>query len=244
MLSEAVKEALRSFKRAPGIYAYFAVLSALFCLLSVLAGLGIIILLFFMFSVLNYPFFSLVGFTATMIIALFVFWLMSGVHGATINYYGNLLNGKKYGLQDGFVKFVDYSVNNASEFFLVGLVRLIVAAIPTAIIYLLYTLLQQYNVPFIDVFLVIIGLGMVFIVYFIFFPVFISLAIYGTGIRRAFGNAFKVFSRAHVMALALYFGYSVIWILNLIPLINLFTLFVAYPISYASLIALFKRAAR
>lgn len=244
MLSEALKEAFGSFKRVPGTYIYFTILSTLFCTLSLLAGLGIILLLFFLFSIANYQFFSLAGFIASTMVSIFTFWFMSGVHGATIRYYGNVLSGKNYSVQVGFIEFLSYAVNNASQFFLVGLVRLILVTIPILILYLIYSFLGQYNIPFMDIIFGVVTMLVVFVIFFLFFPVFISLAIYEAGIRPAFGNAVKLTARAHVKAVLLYFCHCVVWVLNFVPLINLLTFFVAYPISYISLIALFKRAAR
>ena len=244
MLSEPVKEAFGSFKRLTLKYAYFSALSSIFCALSILAALGFVILLFFLFSIFNYPILSLPGFITLVIIGLAMLWFISGIQGATIKQYGNLLSGKNSNLGSGFVEFLTYASDNASEFFLVSLVRLIITAIPVVLLYFIYTFLLQYNVPYIDWIFAIFVLGTVFFVYFLFFPVFISMAIYETGIGAAFKNAAKVFYRAHVKALVLYFVHAFVWVLNLIPIIQLVTVLFVYPITSAMLIGLFKRAAR
>lgn len=242
MLSESVKEAVNSFKRMPTMYVYFSVLATLFCLLSLLSGIGLLILVFFLFSIINYSLLSLPGLVIGVIIALGTFWFMSGVEGATIRFYYNLLSGRNYNLQSGFTEFLSYILGNASEFFLISLVRAIIAAIPLLLLFIIYTMLQQYNVPYVDVLLSIIGLGMLFIIYFLLFPVFISLAVYDTaGLKAAFKNSIRVLSRGHIKALVLYAAYCFVWVLNFIPILNLFTLFIAYPIIYTSLIALFRR---
>ncbi len=242
MLS-SIQEAIWAFQRNPNDYVYVTFLAGMFCLLTVLGALGIFVLLFFLFSVLNMPIISLQTAVAVGIIMIWVLWMLSGVHAARINFYNNLLNNKRYGLRSGLVEFLNCAMQNASAFFLLLIIRFVIVAIPVTILYFLYDYLTQYNIPYLNIIIILLAMICTFIIHFLFSPIFILMGVYRRGIGSAFWNGGRILIRTHVKALALYFVYAITWVLNFVPLINLTTIFVIYPITNSSLISLYKKNA-
>jgi hypothetical protein len=237
---ESLKEAFNSFSRMFGAYTYFSFLGVLFHFLTIFAAFGILILIFFLFSLFNYKFFSLLGAIASVIVGAAALWFVAGIHGARARFYYNLLNGRSYNILTGFTEFLNYALRNASKFFLVSLIRLISIAIPLALLFVVYTFLQQYRVPYIEIVFAIAALATLFVIHFLFFPVFISVAVYENGLRAAFRNAARLFLNANIRALAIYSIYAIAWFVSLIPFVQLIT----YPLAYTSLIVHFKKYAR
>lgn len=237
-------EAFRAYKRAPTAYMYITLLATIFSLLGILASFGIIMLAFFFFAVLNLSFFSVYGLVICVIIGLALLWFISGVHGSRFHFHNEILNGRKYSMSSGFAEFLNYATGYASDFFLIAFIRLILILLPTGLLFYAYTYALQYNVPYIDVIFILIDLGIVFLICFLFSPTFLSLSLYDTGIGAAFGNGMRFLAKAHIKALVLYFLYAIVWVLNLIPLLNLFTLFIIYPMLCTSMISMFRKCVR
>lgn len=237
----SLKEAAVNFVRRPLPYVYFTFLTIILQLLVIGAVVGVFILLFLFISLIGFSLDITVAILLALLTSIIGLWFCAGVHGALIHAYFDLLMRKKSALGAGFVDFVHYLLMNARSFFIIEVMKILISLILIAPLVALYFFIKEYGVPYLDILFFLVAAGLVFIVRFVLVGAPLSIAVNGTSVRDALKSSLRFLQRANVSALFLYIIYAFIWVLNFVPLIHLFTLFIAYPVILTALIALFKK---
>jgi hypothetical protein len=84
------------------------------------------------------------------------------------------------------------------------------------------------------------ALVMTFLIHMAFTPAFLSAGAFGTGMTASLKNSYRLLRKKHVFFVGLYALFAVTWLLDFVPIVQLASLFAAYPITYGSLIAMLE----
>lgn len=160
-------------------------------------------------------------------------YIGSGLFGSYLKNINSILQGQKI----DFKSFFRYGITKARTYFTILIIKLSLEAILAAPLVALYLfVLKKLNIPYIEIILAVIFVGVKFLVDFVFIYSFISNALFETKAFASIRNAFRIIRNKGISAFGLYTLFSIIAVTLLIPLLNLITLFVTLPISLGSLI--------
>jgi hypothetical protein len=133
------------------------------------------------------------------------------------------------------VEFYRFGMRSAPKLFVITLIRdliwlLLIA--PFAILYV-YVLVDYVYMDILSAFIL---LFITFVVHAIFTPALIAAGAGNMSIYGSLKQGFNLLRRKHINFLGNYIVFAFTWVLNFIPLVNLFTIFFAYPVAYSALI--------
>jgi hypothetical protein len=163
--------------------------------------------------------------------------LSAGYKGAMVSEYNNATEEREVGL----THYMKYAFSNSGALFLISLVKLAAIAfvsIPFALLYyfLLIDLWEGWTVI-----IGIIALFFIFLVEFLFSFSFTAYVVRKVSPITAMVIAFNFIKERHVHALLVYGFYGLVALTTLIPILDVITYTVFYPIAYTSLILFFKK---
>lgn len=237
---DSIQGAVSSFTRRPLPFVSVALIHVLLQSLMLFALIGVFLVVFFTASLFRLSA-DLVLIAVAAILAILFLYFSSGLKGAALNAYSTVLGGGKV----GFFEFYHYTLRNSPRFFGLFMVRSVVELMPSGLfLALYYIILKNWNLPYMDIFIGLVSSFFIFISHYLFYPSFISAATYGTGIMASLKNCFKFLRSAHIFALLLYAIYSIVWLTQFIPIINILTYFVTFPIAYCAMILYFQKVMR
>ena len=235
---DSIQRAVSSYTSKPVPFVGVAFFHLALQLLILFALLGVFLIGFFIVSIVKLPVDSPPLLALAIILAILFFYFSSGVKGAALNAYLQVLNGEKV----SFFEFYHYALGKAPRFFGLFLVRSIVELLPVGVLAALYFfVIKNWNLPFADVLVAFFSLLFTFITHYIFYAAFVSAAVYDSGIKDSLKKCFRFLKSTHVFALILYVAYSVIWLTQFLPIINIITFFVSFPIAYTAMIIHFQK---
>jgi hypothetical protein len=236
-LLPGLPKSFSAYKRNTFGFAWATLLYIFLLLVVALASVGLFLIYFMIASSLNQPIFSsgsnpapatiVVG----VIIGIFFLILSSGLNSALASAYKDAVNSRKTSL----AQFYGNALRLMSVSFSIQLVRdilwLIVVGIPIVIY---FTTLKSYQ--YADVLVTLHSLFWTFILHMLFTPSLMYAGAYNIAFMPAIKRGFNFIQRKHIYFVALYFIFAVLWLLNLIPLIGLVSIFLAYPILYGAIV--------
>ena len=234
----SVGDALENFSRDPVAFMVPTLLYPLFMLITLGAFMGIMFILFILLTLLGIGgdtmLYVLGGVGAVLAIIYIV--LSAGYKGAMICEYNNATEKREVGP----VHFMNYAVANSGGLFVIALVKLAVTGfvlMPFLLLYyfLLVDLWEGWTYIF-----GLVALFFVFIVEFLFAFSFIAYVVRKVSPITAMMISFNFIKEKNVEALVAYVVYCVVALSTDIPIINIITYLVFYPIAFTSLILLFK----
>jgi len=235
---DSIQRAISSYTSKPVPFVGVAFIHLALQLLVLFALLGVFLIGFFIASVVKVPVDSPPLIALAIILAILFFYFSSGVKGAALNGYLNVLNGDKV----SFFDFYHYSLKKAPRFFGLFLVRSFFELLPTGVLAALYFfVIKNWNLPYADAIVAFFSLLFTFIVHYVFYGAFVSAAVYDSGIKDSLKNCFKFLKFTHVFALILYVAYAIVWLTQFVPVINIITFFVSFPIVYTAMILYFQK---
>jgi len=79
-----------------------------------------------------------------------------------------------------------------------------------------------------------------FTIQLLFTPALISAGAFNTSLYSSMRNNYLFLKNKHVYFLGLYLIFALIWLLNFIPLVQIFTIFAVYPIIYTAMIVMME----
>lgn len=228
----SLSKAFSAFSGRPFNYIWASLLFLLFLAISLLASFALFLIYFMVASALNFTvdLASVPTLVVISIVALIFLFLTDGFNGALALAYRKAVAREKISL----VEFYTYAIRSALKLFTITLLRDIVWLLciaPIAILYL-YAL-SDYELM--DILAAVIILGITFIIHALFTPALISAGSGNSSIYNSLRQGFSVLRRKHINFLAAYLVFALIWVLNFVPIVNLFTIFFAYPVAYSAL---------
>lgn len=237
-LFRSVGDALENFSRDPVAFMVPTLLYPLFMLITLGAFVGILFILFIILTLLGIGgdtmMYVLGAVGAVLAIAYTV--LSSGYKGAMISEYNNATEKREVGL----MHYMNYALSNCGGLFVISLVKMFI----TGFVLMPFLLLYYFVLAGLwDGWLYIFGflaLFFVFIIEFLFSFSFVAYVVRKVSPITAMLISFNFIKEKNVKALIVYLFYSIVALSTDIPVINIITYLVFYPIAYTSLILLFK----
>lgn len=238
-LFDSLKKSFSSYTSNPVGFALNSLFLVFYQVLVLLAIAGLWFVVFFIASILqigvdSIPFLAI----DALLIVMFVYF-SAGIKGSYVWACNESVEGRRVSM----LEFFRYFMRKSGVFFFITLLKYFFTALFVAPVILAYLyVLVDYDVPYLDVLVYLTAALLAFLIHFMFYPAIISAAVYDTSISRSIRGGFQLVRKRNILALMLYVVYAITWILNFIPLIQLFTLFVTYPIIYSAMILMFKDA--
>lgn len=236
---ESVGEALEHFSRDPVAFMVPTILYPVFMLITLGAATGVLFVLFLILTlagadgtVMKY----VLG-AAGAVLALAYLILAAGYKGAMVSEYNNATEKREAGL----VHYMNYAMANAGGLFLISMVKLAITGfvvMPFVILYyfLLVDLWEGWTYLF-----GLVALFFVFIIEFVFSFSFTAYVVRKVSPITAMIISFNFIKEKNVKALLIYGLYAAVALSIWIPIVNIITYLVFYPIAYTSLILFFKK---
>jgi len=228
----SLSKAFSAFSGRPFNYIWASLLFLLFLAISLLASFALFLIYFMAASALNFAVdLSSVPTIVVIAIVAFIFlFLAGGFNGALALAYRKAVAREKMSL----VEFYTYGIRSSLKLFTITLLRDIVWLLCCAPIIILYVyVLSDYELM--DILTAIILLAITFVIHALFTPALISAGSGGFSIYNSLRQGFSVLRRKHIDFLATYSLFALTWVLNFVPLVNLFTIFFAFPVAYSAL---------
>jgi len=133
------------------------------------------------------------------------------------------------------MKFFSYSLNMAPKIFGITLLRefiwlLLVGPAIVAYVYIL----NQYQ--YLDLIVGFYVLVMTFLTHFIFAPSLVLAGGFELGLFNSLKHGFRLLRKKHIYFLMLYILFAIVWLFNSIPILQIISLFFAYPMISSAII--------
>lgn len=234
----SVGAALENFSRDPVAFMVPTLLYPLFMLITLGAFVGILFILFIILTLIGIGgdtmLYVLGGLGAVLAIIYTV--LSAGYKGAMISEYNNATEKREVGL----MHYMNYAMVNCGGLFVIALVKMFITG------FVLMPFILLYYFVLVDLWegwLFIFGpmaLFLVFIIEFMFAFSYIAYVVRKVSPITAMMISFNFIKEKNVKALVAYLFYCIVALSTDIPVINIITYLVFYPIAYTSLILLFK----
>jgi len=236
LIGASIGRAYNAFGKNSFGFIWASLLCAFMIAIGFFASLGIFLIYFVIASAASYPILEYGAPTiptgmVLVVSALFFLFIAGGFNGALAMAYRNAAAGYKTSLGS----FYSHALKTAGPIFGITVVRDLVwlVFVGSALGLSVFALQGQDTI---NLLIMVYAFFMTFIIHFLFTPAILSAATMGLGIVPAIKRGFTVVSRFHVMLLVLYGIFAFCWLLNLIPIIGLLSIFILYPLSYSTLL--------
>ena len=227
-----IKRAFRAYSKVPFAFAWASFIAVIMYALCAFAALGVFLIYFMAVSGFNhYVFDDPFTIGAVFIIGLLLKLLASGVNAALAEAYSDALNGKRATIREFYFK----ALKSAASSYGITIIRDIVWIIFMAPVLALYIFALK-GVQYIEIIIGIYGIFITWLIHMLFTPALLSCALANTGIFSSLKQGFQVIRTGHVNFAGAYILFAITWLLNLIPIVQIVSIFVLYPITYGTLI--------
>lgn len=236
---DSMKGALEDFSRAPASFMLPTFLYPLFILITLGASVGVLLLIFLVFTALGVGadivliLLGVVGAALLIVNAVF----SAGYKGALYNEYYKALRKETTGL----VSFMNYSFRNSLPLFTISLAKIIILGFLLSPLALITYFVDLAGIH--EVLLYLVGATGLFIWVVVEFLFAFSYIAYVTKRVRPFTAilvSLNFIKDVNVRALLTYMFYCIIVACTLVPLLNIVVYLVFYPIAASSLIRFFE----
>lgn len=237
---DSIQRAVTLYTRTPLPFVSVALMHFALQLLVFFALLGGFLIIFFLASLfrlsIDFILASILG-----ILAVVFLYFSSGIKGAALNAYSTIIDGGSI----SFFGFYNYALANSPRFFILFLIRSLIELVPVGLLAALYFfILKGLSIPYLDVFIGLISSFFIFLIHYLLYGSFISVAVTGSTITMSLKKCFKFVRSTHIFSLLLYTLYSIIWFTQFVPIINIITYFVTFPITYSAMTIYFQKTTR
>jgi hypothetical protein len=207
-------------------------------LVFALAAIGLFLIYFIISSIFDLP----MGITEipTLIVAgllgfLFLVFLSGLSAGLSMTYQRAITKSKT-----SLLEFYDYAVRKAPVVFGITLLRdfLSFLVIGPAIGIFIFFL---EDIEYMDYITGIYVLFCIFIIHMLFTPSIIAAGAFNDNLFGALRKGFKLIRQKHINFIGLYIIFAIAWVMNFVPVIQLFSLFFIYPLAYTALIVMMEK---
>lgn len=235
---QSIGDALEHFSRDPVGFMVPTLLYPVFMLITLGAFIGVLFILFILLTVIGLvgnPVVYALGAVGA-VLALVYMVLSAGYKGAMVSEYNNATEKREVGL----MHYMNYALSNSGGLFVISMVKMAVTGFVVMPFVLLYLFLL---VDLWEGWLYLFGaiaLFLVFIIEFLFSFAFTAYVVRKVSPITAMIISFNFIKERNVKALLVYGFYALVAASTWVPLLNIITYMVFYPIAYTSLILFFK----
>ena len=235
---QSAGDALEHFSRDPVAFMVPTLLYPVFLLITLGAFLGILFIIFMVLTLVGASgeimIYALGGVGA--VLSLFYILLSAGYKGAMVAEYNNASEKGEVGL----MHFMRYALSNSGSHFVISSVKMAIigcVVMPFLLLYyfLLIGLWDGWTYMF-----GILALFLVFIIEFLFAFSFTAYVVRRVSPLTAMIISFNFIKEKNVKALLVYGFYGLVALSTFVPILNIITYLIFYPIAYTSLILFFK----
>lgn len=236
MLDE-LKKAFKAYSKQPFLFAWGSFLYVMLFLAFFFGCLAVLITYFIALSVFGQQFSlqAIPTIGVLMIAAVLFLFFSDGLNAAVAGAYHNAIWREKTSL----TKFYSYALDKAPAMFAIGFIRDVVwavAVVPGVAVY--YYFLN--GVEFMDYLTVSYAVFATFIVHMLFTPALVYCGALGASLMSSLKNGITLLRKKHIHFIGMYVLFAIVWLLNFVPFIQLATIFFAYPVVYAAIIAMLE----
>ena len=236
---QAIKNSFAAFSKDPVTFMVPTFLYPMLMLITLGAICGVLLIVFFIFTLLG-----LTGTTSMyvlggvgVLLGLVYMIMAAGYKGAMVNEYNNATEKGVVGLEH----YLKYAFANAGRLFVIAFIKMaLIGFVLMPFVLLYYYVLYEYHEAY-TVLAALAALAGVFIIEFVFAFSYPAYVVRKVSPITAIIISFNFVKDKHIKALGIYAFYSVVALSTLIPLLDIITYFVFYPIAYTSLLLFFKR---
>lgn len=235
---QSAGEALEHFSRDPVAFMVPTILYPLFMVITLGAFVGVLFILFLLLTLVgmggDMMLYALGGVGGLLALAYMVF--SAGYKGAMVAEYNNATEGKEVGL----MHYMNYAVKNSGGLFVISLVKMAITGFVVMPFVLLYMFMLVNLWDGWTYIMGIVALFLVFIIEFLFSFSFVAYVMRRVSPITAMIISFNFIKEKNVKALLIYGFYALVFVSTLVPILNIITYLVFYPIAYTSLVLFFK----
>lgn len=236
LMIASIKKAFSAYTSNPFLFMWGSFVYLFMFLVFLLAAFGLLLIYFMVASAVQFEITleSPVTIGVGIIIMLIFLYCMGGLNAALAKTYYSAIGGMKTSLLD----FYHYALSRAPPMFGVMLMRELFSILligPVAAIYYYFFMDYQYM----DYLLYLYALTMIFFLHMLFTPALVSVSL-GSLPFDSFRTMFFTIKKKHIYFFGMYILFAIVWVLNFIPLIQLFTIFLFYPVIYSAMMLLIK----
>ncbi|MBI5228148.1 hypothetical protein HY988_06165 [Candidatus Micrarchaeota archaeon] len=236
MLSN-LKRAFTAYTRTVVSFTSASFMGVLMYGLCVLAGVGIFLLYFMAISGFNkYAPEDPITIGVVIIIVFLLKLLTSGFNAALAQAYSDGFDGRNTKISDFYSK----ALRSAPSAFGIMIIRDIIWLMFLAPVIALYVFALK-GVQYIEIIIAIYGIFITWLIHMLFTPALLTSALTNSGIFASLKQGFRILRSKHIYFAGAYILFAVSWLLNLIPIIQIGSIFVLFPITYATLITFIGR---
>ncbi len=227
-----INQAFKAYTKSPVNFSAGSFIAVIMYGLCIFAALGVFLVYFMVVS--TFSRFSLTDPLTVAVAAIIIILLKlvtSGVNSALARAYSDAGDNKKTLIGSFYMQ----ALRAAPSAFAITIIRDIIWAILLIPVIVLYIFALK-GVQYIEI---VVGLYAVFITYLIhmlFTPALISSALTNSGVVSSLKQGWRMLQKKHIYFAGVYIVFAITWLLNLIPILQIVSIFVLYPISYSTLI--------
>ncbi len=233
----SLKRAIAQFVKKPFPFAWSSIMYLVLQLLFAFAAVGLFMIYFIIASVFGMP--VTASSVPTALAAVFVLAVLGffscGLNAGLFRSYAAALEGRKTTVAD----FLRYSFRKSAPMFAVLLLAGVVLTVLVGPAIALYSVSLK-GIAYMDVVLWLYSLGAAFLVFFLFTPAFVAIGAFGTEFVSSLRGTIMLLRRKHVNALGLYILFAFTWVLNAIPLVQIVSFLVIYPVIASAFVVMFQ----
>ena len=233
----SLKRAIAQFVKKPFPFVWSSIMYVVLQLLFAFAAVGLFIIYFIIASVFGVP--VTTGSVLTVLAAMFVLFVLAffscGLNAGLFRSYAAALEGRKTTVAD----FLRYSLKKSAPMFAVLLLAGVLLTVLVGPAVLLYTISLK-AIAYMNFLVALYALGAAFVVFFLFTPAFVAIGAFGTEFVSSLRGMIVFLSRKHVNALGLYVLFACVWVLNAIPLVQIASFLVLYPVIASAFVVMFQ----
>ncbi len=233
-----VENATKEYMKKPAQFIWAITISVILSVISLFAMGGAFLIIWYILSLLGLGSQTMIVGIVGGIFLIMLLIITNGMKGALIKTFLNITKREKVSVR----YFFRYALERGEVFFLITLIKYLVAAIPIVPLYLLYQyVLLGFNIPYLDWIIGIFIGGILFIIELPFMYAYVAAAVDNASTFNALKLSLRFLRKKHMYAFGLYSGYAMVWSTIYVPILNIFTGLVIYPIMYTAIITFYSR---
>lgn len=232
-LIKSIKAAMKEYVKKPVVFGWTVFISIALNIITLGALTGAFLIIYYMLSMIGLG--SIPVLVSLIAGILFILYLViaNGLKGALIK---TLLNVSKKE-RPSIVYFFKYGLERGEIFFGITFMKSLVALIPIIPLFLLYNyVLLDMDVPYLDWIAGVVLAGIFFVVEIPFVYAYVAAACNEAGVVESVKSSLRLLRKKHAAAFGLYTLYAITWVTLFIPLLNIISIFVIYPVMYTAVI--------
>ena len=232
MKGTSLTDAFKSYSEAPFAFIWSTFLYLFMNLVAVFAAFGLYFVFFFLGVAIGMGgVFTIPSYIGIFFAFVFYIYLVMGTKAARIKAYDNALQGNKVSV----VLFFDFMKKTAMKMMIAQGIRFLLLAIFVLPAIALHIFLLS-NVPYVYLLIGAYILGIGFLIHFVTAPSMVMLSVKVNRVRDALKATPKFLTKSGIRFMMVYLLHGVSTVLSVVPLVNLFSIFLLDPVIQSAMI--------